>query len=186
MSVQLDYHRDLANKAYSACCSVEGTFIPARCAARILTLLADEGVVDPAQVLIIQQEYAAKVCGLEQQLAALRVKAKARDATYELLSKACSSYKQQLAALRTERDEADESGYKLKQQLAALRAKVAEAEKCLLAERWESDGFAAGGIAISHPTGSTEVVSHENYDKVLASLNHKAALAALRTGGSDE
>ena len=45
------YHRDLANKAYSACRSVEGTFIPARCAARIADVLADEGVVDPDQLL---------------------------------------------------------------------------------------------------------------------------------------
>ncbi len=43
-------------------------------------------VVDPAEA--------------QQQLADLREKDKARDATYELLSKACSSYKKQLAALR--------------------------------------------------------------------------------------
>ncbi len=36
---------------------------------------------------------------------------------------------QQIAALRTERDEADESGYKLKQQLAALRVKADDHER---------------------------------------------------------
>ena len=38
----------------------------------VAAVLASEQVMSQAEVLIIQQEYAAKVCGLEQQLAALR------------------------------------------------------------------------------------------------------------------
>ena len=80
----------------------------------------------------------------------------------------------------------DESRW-LIEQLAALRSKVAEAERLLLIERWETDGYAAGAVVISHPTGSQEVVEPKKLDAVLASLNHEAALAALRsTGDSNE
>ena len=40
--------------------------------ATVEAVCADKGVVDLAEVLIIQQKYAAKVCGLEHQLVALR------------------------------------------------------------------------------------------------------------------
>ena len=88
------YHRKLAEAIW------QGAWREGKCGdavPQIAAALADEGVMDP------ERFYASNraIRDLEQQLAALRAKDKARDATYELLSKACSSYKQQLADLRT-------------------------------------------------------------------------------------
>ena len=95
--------------------------------------LASEGVVDPAQVFIMQQEYAVKVLGLEQQLAALRAEARKDE--------------NRVANARSERD--------------ALRAKVAEAAKiCVAVQEVVTDpgmiGLAADILAALREGGSDD------------------------------
>jgi len=97
---------------------------------------------------------------LEQQLADLREKDKARDATYELLSKACDSYKQQLAALRADLKVADD--------LHVLE--YAEVERLVVA------------MAVLH----SEIGYIGEWYKHDALKTAEARFAALRTGGSDE
>ncbi len=93
------YHRKLAEAICKGCYG----YTNEEYVDRIAAALADEGVVDPEGMAEIHLRD-ERIKDLERQLAALREKDKARDATYELLSKACSSYKQQLAALRGDSD----------------------------------------------------------------------------------